>query len=135
MNRSGYVDEVDDYWAYIRYCGARNKAIKGKRGQAFLKELLEVLEAMPEKKLIAEELVTTEGEVCALGAIACARNLDLTGVSVDDWDTISRKFNISKTLGREIAYMNDEAWDWGKGCTPEYRWESVRNWVKSEINE
>jgi hypothetical protein len=42
--------------ACIRWQGVVKSAIRGKKGQAFLKELLSALDAMPEKKLIAEEL-------------------------------------------------------------------------------
>jgi hypothetical protein len=57
MSRSGFnLDGEYDQWACIRWQGAVKSAIRGKKGQAFLKELLSALDAMPEKKLIAEEL-------------------------------------------------------------------------------
>lgn len=50
MSRSGYSDDYDfDNWQLIRWRGAVNSAINGRRGQAFLKELLTAIEALPEK--------------------------------------------------------------------------------------
>ena len=60
MSRSGYTDDGWDdesaQWASIRYAGALKSAMRGKRGQAFLKELLAALDAMPVKRLIREHL-------------------------------------------------------------------------------
>lgn len=44
MSRSGYNDDCDG-WALIRWRGAVNSAINGKRGQAFLRELVAALDA------------------------------------------------------------------------------------------
>jgi hypothetical protein len=65
VSRSGYSDGCEG-WDLIRWRGAVESAIRGKRGQAFLKELLAALDALPEKKLVANELVTLQGQVCIL---------------------------------------------------------------------
>lgn len=61
MSRSGYTDDGWDdesaQWAAIRYAGALKSAVRGKKGQAFLRELLAALDAMPVKRLIREHLV------------------------------------------------------------------------------
>ena len=69
MSRSGYSDDWDigDNSGWL-YRGAVERAIKGKRGQAFLKEMLAAMDALPEPKLIAEEL-EQEGAVCAIGSV------------------------------------------------------------------
>lgn len=41
MSRSGYTDDCDDQWALIRWRGAVNSAIKGKRGQQALRGRLD----------------------------------------------------------------------------------------------
>jgi hypothetical protein len=46
MSRSGYSDDHSE-WDLIRWRGAVASAIRGKRGQAFLRELLVALDAMP----------------------------------------------------------------------------------------
>lgn len=45
MSRSGYNDYSIDNWDLIRWRGQVASAIKGKRGQAFLRELIEALVA------------------------------------------------------------------------------------------
>ena len=62
MSRSGYSEDCDG-WALVRWRGAVKSAIRGQRGQAFLRELLAALDAIPDKRLIAEELVDAQGAV------------------------------------------------------------------------
>lgn len=103
-------------------------AIRGKRGQAFLKELLLALEAMPEKKLIARELIEN-GQVCALGAAGIAKGIDLSDVAPHDHDLLAKKFNIAHQLVQEIEWENDE----NGGSSPEMRWERMHGWVKQQL--
>jgi hypothetical protein len=49
--------------------------MRGKRRQAALKEMLQALDARPEKRLIAEDLEDSSGNVCALGALGKARGI------------------------------------------------------------
>lgn len=61
MSRSGYSEDYDgDHWDLIRWRGAVASSIRGKRGQAFLREALAALDAMPEKKLITGDLIAFE---------------------------------------------------------------------------
>ena len=71
MSRSGYDDGCcdDSNWNLIRWRGAVNSAIRGKRGQSLLREMREAMDAMPDKRLVAEQLVCEDG-VCALGTVA-----------------------------------------------------------------
>jgi hypothetical protein len=49
MSRSGYGEDYDgDNPSYLLWPSVVRRAIKGKRGQAFLVALRDVLEAMPE---------------------------------------------------------------------------------------
>ena len=61
MSRSGYVD-CDDPLAAGRWSAQVKSAMRGKRGQAFLRELASAMDAMPVKELIADELINSEGE-------------------------------------------------------------------------
>jgi hypothetical protein len=113
VSRAGYNDDGDgDNWSLIRWRGAVTSAIKGKRGQAFLRELAAAMDAMPEKVLIANAAVA-DGAVCTLGVVAQARGLDLQRLDVAmddwDWDHIGAELGISPTLAREVMYENDEA--------------------------
>lgn len=128
MSRAGYNDDCDG-WALIRYRGQVTSAIRGKRGQAFLRELAEALDAMPEKELIAHEL--QEGSnVCAIGAVGVKRGVDMSKLDPEDPDTIAGAFGIASQLVREIEFMNDEAY---YNETPEHRWSRMRKWVQAQI--
>lgn len=129
MSRSGYSEDIDDQWSWVRWRGAVASAIRGKRGQSFLRELLEALDSMPEKRLIASEL-RQGGEVCALGSIGAKRGVELEALDPEDYDGIASAFGIAAPLVQEIEYMNDENY-WG--ATPETRWRLVRDWVASLI--
>lgn len=130
MNRSGYSEEYDDNWTLIRWRGVVASSIRGKRGQAFLRELVEALDAMPEKRLIAHEL-RQDGEVCALGSVGAKRGIDLESIDPEDHATLSRVFNVAEPLIQEVEYMNDEgAW---YNATPEQRWQSMRAWAVEHI--
>lgn len=128
MSRSGYSEDCDG-WALIRWRGAVNAAIKGKRGQSLLSELAAALEAMPVKRLIADELLSKEGEVCALGAVARHRCLKVDDLDPDNSEAVAATLNIAEALAREIVFMNDDY----SGETPEQRWERMRKWVGEVI--
>lgn len=130
MSRSGYSDDLDP-WALICWRGAVASAIKGHRGQALLREMAAALDAMPVKRLAASELRTEEGEVCALGAVACARSIDVTDLDPYDQHAIAERFGIARALAAEIAFENDDG-GW-RHDTPEQRWERMRGWVAQQI--
>jgi len=131
MSRSGYSEDVDDYWALIRYRGAVLSSIRGKRGQAFLCELLAALDAMPDKALISETLEEGEG-VCALGAVCRSRGIDTgtidPGESDEQAGQLAKLLGIAPALAREIVYVNDEDGP-GEDERPSRRWARMRAWV------
>lgn len=131
MSRSGYSYDGDvDPWAMIRWRGQVASAIKGKRGQAFLRELIEALDALPEKRLIAHEL-RQGAEVCAVGAVGVKRGVDLESLDVENYDAIADVFGVARQLIQEIEWMNDEGAPWED--TPERRWSRVRAWAASQL--
>lgn len=109
MSRSGYTDDDgDDPLAMGRWRAAVRSAINGKRGQAALRETLAALDAMPQKALIGESLVTPTGEFCTLGVLGAARGLDLGDVDPEDWDKVAAILGIAPAMVREIVFENDE---------------------------
>lgn len=128
MSRCGYDGEATD-WALIRWRGQVASAIRGKRGQAFLRELVEALDAMPEKRLIAHEL-QLGGNVCAIGSVGLQRGIDMSKLDPADYDGIAGAFGIAYQLVCEIEFMNDEA-HWG--ASPEVRWRHVRSWAVENL--
>ncbi len=127
MSRSGYYEDGDDQWATICWRGAVASALRGKRGQAFLREMLAAMDALPEKKLIVGDLVDKDGCACALGTVAIARGLDVSEVDPEDYAAVAPLFGIADAMAREVMYENDEC---GPGHeTPEHRFERVRRWI------
>ncbi len=131
MSRSGYSDDIDE-WALIRWRGQVASAIRGKRGQSLLRDLLVALDAMPEKSLTVHEL-EKDGEVCALGALGKARQLNMQDVDPDEPDQVAAMFNIATQLAQEIVYHNDEGGMYGE--TTVHRWQRMRAWVAAQIQE
>src|ERR1700742_2973797 len=126
MGRSGYTDDCDSDWERIKWRGQVASAIRGKRGQAFLKELIEALDAMPEKRLIAEDLINQDNNVCALGAVGVKRNVELKKLDPYDHGYLAEIFGVAPQLVQEIEWVNDEQlWK----TTPEQRWQAVREWA------
>lgn len=133
MSRSGYNDGCDG-WELICWRGAVNSAIRGARGQAFLKELAAIMDATPEeqRRLIPGHM-EMGGEFCAMGLVAHAREVKIE----NQWDTeeAAHKLNIANAMAREIAYENDEGIYDYRSETPEQRWQRMRQWVDKHITK
>jgi hypothetical protein len=133
MSRSCYTDCDDSGYPMALWRGAVASSIRGKRGQALLKELVASLDAIPNKRLIAHELVK-DGECCALGAVAMARGQDVSWVDPEAYEVVAKQFNIAEPLAREIEYENDEGfWSGIETETPEHRWARMRAWAVENI--
>lgn len=129
MSRSGYSD---DCWGVELICwrGAVASAIRGKRGQDFLYEMLHAMAALPEHKLIEGDL-ENGGAVCAIGSVGRARGINMTGIDIEDRDMVAKIFGVAPALVAEIVYMNDEA-AWHQE-TPEMRFIRMRKWVEEQL--
>lgn len=132
MSRSGYTDEWDESTAMWR--GVIASATRGKRGQAFFRFLVDALDAMPVKRLIAGALGTEEpeGDVCALGCLARQKGATLEEDDTEDYRKLGETFDIAEQLAQEVMYWNDDAGPYA-GETPEERWARVRKWAASQI--
>lgn len=130
MSRSGYSDDIDDQLALGRWRAQVKSAIRGRRGQAFLRELIAALDAMPVKELIADELVTTDGDVCAIGAVCQMRGIDVRNVDYDSPEDVAEKVGIARQMVAEIEYENDEG---GWKETDEQRWQRMRRWAAANV--
>lgn len=132
MSRSGYSDDIDDKWQWIMYRGRVSSARRGKRGQAFFRDLAAAMDAMPDRALIADDLQTSSGSVCALGALGASRGLNMSSIDPEDSETVAGTFNIAEVLAREVVHMNDEG-TWNSAESPRARWERMRVWVGNQI--
>jgi hypothetical protein len=141
MSRSGYIDDFDgDYLQLGRWRGRVKSAIRGKRGQAFLRELAAAMDAMPEKKLIANELINEVGECCTIGVVCKARGIDVSKIDYEDGKQVGAAVGIAESMAREIEYENDEhlgvySPDEHRFLpeTPEQRWTRMRKWVEEKL--
>ncbi len=131
MSRSGYSDDCGG-WGLVCWRGAVKSVLSGKRGQSFLVELRDALDAMPDKRLIADSL-QAEGEFCTIGVVGAKRGVDMTSLDPDDREAVGEAFGISPAMASEIVFMNDEG-SWQKE-TPEQRWVRMRKWVESNIKQ
>lgn len=127
MSRSGYSEDGDN-WDMIRWRGAVKSAIRGARGQAFLRELLAALDALPSQRLVYGEL-QENGEVCAIGSVGLRRGVDLAELDPYDYDNLADTFGIAQAMVREIEAVNDE---WRRE-PPEQRFARVREWIVEQI--
>ena len=133
MSRSGYNEGgyCESQWAYICWRGAVASGIRGARGQSFLRELVAALDALPEKRLITEELESADGAVCAIGAVGKARKTPMAGIDPHEAHDVAVRFGISYALACEIVHMNDEFGP--RNETPESRWQRMRDWAVKNI--
>ena len=132
MSRSNYSDECDDNLALGRWRGQVNSAIRGKRGQKLLKDILEAFDAMPVKALVADSLVTADGQYYTLGVLGAVRGIDMSDIDPEDYDEVAAAFDIAPALVREIVWYNDE-YDYYSMEKPEERFSRMREWVLSKI--
>jgi hypothetical protein len=132
MSRSGYTDDCGESNTLNLYRGTVERIIRGKKGQAFLRELATALDAMPEKALIQGELVDGAGGVCAIGAICKSRGLDVGDVDYYDPPSVAAAVGISWQLAAEIEYENDEG-GFRDLESPEQRWQRMRRWVEAKL--
>ena len=134
MDRHGYSDGECVQPRYGMYRGRVASAIRGKRGQRLLRELLAALDAMPDKRLIKDEFVL-HGQACALGVVALSRGIpDAEKIYSEDHDYLAKLFDIAPCLVREIEYENDEpVWSRDPIDALVERFERVREWVSENI--
>lgn len=160
MSRSGYDYDGDcESNYYLLYPSIVRRATNGKRGQDFFKSLRDALEALPEKRLVPDELQTVTGAVCALGALGRARGIELSKLDPEDVDEVAAAFDVAATLVREVTHTNDDEFrQHGKRIplywvqeerphwlnaeprvyvpeSPEERYKRVLDWVCSQITE
>lgn len=132
MSRSGYVEDgFMNQLEFGRWRGAVRRAIRGQRGQAFLRDLAREMDAMPVKTLIDGDLITSEGDCCTIGVICKARGLDVSQVDPHDRDQVADLVGIAPAMAAEIEFENDD--DFGPGQTPEQRWVRMRKWVDDQL--
>jgi hypothetical protein len=156
--RLNYADEEDRPGQFALWDANVRRSLKGKAGQKALRELRDALLALPEKRLIANLLTDDRGDVCAVGAYAKAKGLD---ISKFDREDESDDVGVAAGMPRLVAWSvvaqndihNDVVWEVAYGperryhgaykggvalirdMTPEERYERVLAWVRTQLGE
>lgn len=167
MGRSGYTDYDDcadaaDMLRMYAWNANVRRHIAGRKGQAFMWELYQALEDLPEKVLIQGGLVDQDGTCCALGAVARYRKMEVPEEfritpeeEPDEYEfqeAMGPLFGIRDMMAREVMYANDECDDWRlmdgtkllslpweqretptRYDNPHERWQRMREWVVSHL--
>lgn len=119
------------------------RSLKGKRGQASLRELETALLALPEKQLIADDLQDATGRNCALAALAKLKGVDIPKLAEpeDEYDEIAvhdqmvslgERLGVPRLVATEIVYRNDDDWR-PKRETPEERYQRMLRWTQRQL--
>ena len=151
MSRFGYDPEYDTDYGSKEFQAAvwdRNyaRSLRGRKGQAALRELRDALRALSPRRLIegfCETTIDDDGNevisgVCAIGAMYVARGLPVDNYMQSEdfssWDTadVGESMGMSNTMAFGIAYRNDETYS---DLTPESRWWAMYAWVLQQIRE
>lgn len=138
MSRIEYYD-CDNPAALLWDCTLQ-RAVSGKRGQTFLKELEAALVTLPSKRLIANDLCDSLGDVCAVGALIQKRAF-AAGATLEqfieenkygdsDPEVLKTRLGAAFTLVWSVVEANDESC---YECTPEERYQKMLGWVRERI--
>lgn len=131
MSRSGYSEDCENLELYRANV---ERAIRGARGKAFLREMAAALDALPVKELVAGEIVRDSEHVCAIGAVAVARQMDVVAdLVIDDRDSVGAAFGVTPILAAEIAFENDDDFGYSRDETDAARWTRMRAWVDKQL--
>ena len=127
-------------WMEGQAAGALQSAIRGRRGQQLLRDLIAGLDALPVPELAAGSLEDPEtGCVCAFGAVRLHRgeqNVPLLFHPTDwdaDWRELAKPFNISETLAHAVISANEYVDSNNDEYSRRNRWKSVRAWAVSHL--
>lgn len=155
--RIGYSEEEDYPGQFGLWQGNCQRSLKGKAGQAILRELEAALLALPSKRLIAGNLVDAHGEVCAIGALAEHRGEitdDMIGQGEYDMEEVGIALGMPRLVAWKVVEMNDLQFNgtnllFAEGpyrwpaeqpyvyveVTPEERYERMLKWVREQVQD
>lgn len=130
--RIGYSDEEDFPGQFELWQANCQRSLAGAKGQAALKELEAALLALPDKRLIVEQLQDEEGAVCSIGAVVKQRGLSQNDLvsDPDEMEEVGVELGMPRLTAWKIVEMNDIYWDF---VTPEVRYSKMLTWVQSQI--
>jgi hypothetical protein len=134
--RISYSDEEDYPGQFELWQANCRRSMRGKQGQEELRELRAALLALADKRLIHGSLVDEEGEMCAIGAYAKHKGLDLQKFdSEDETDAVGIEAGMPALVAWKVVEMNDFEF---ASCSfqpisPEQRYTKMLAWVESQL--
>lgn len=129
-----YSDEEDYPGQFGLWQANCERSLRGKEGQAELRELRAALLALPEKRLIHQDLEDGQGGVCAIGAYGRHKGVDLSKFERDyDTDEVGIAGGMPRLVAWKVVEMNDVQFN--RYMTPEQRYEKMLAWVESKLAE
>lgn len=132
MSRISYSDEEDYPGQFDLWQANCRRSLRGKQGQEELRALRDALLAMPDKRLIHGLLVDEEGAVCAVGAYAKHKGLDLQKFDPEDsTDEVGIEAGMPILVAWKVVEMNDMELD---HLTPEQRYTKMLEWVERQLS-
>ncbi len=155
--RINYSDEEDYPGQYALWDANCRRSLKGRKGQAELRELEAALLALPAKQLIKDTLDDDDGGVCAIACYAKYKGLDLKKFDrEDESDEVGIAAGMPPLVAWTVVELNDiimdVVWEVADGplnrwdatykggiplvrdMTPEERYERVLVWVRGQLN-
>ncbi len=142
MTRLYYYDDDCDPGEEGLRQGWLHSAIRGKRGQRFLHDLVEALDALPAPELSCGSLEDAEtGCCCAFGAVRRLRGPE----NVRLWfhpeeedmtpDSLAEPFDVPQTLAWAVVQANEEMSSGNTEQDRRRRWTEVRAWAACKLQE
>lgn len=156
--RINFCDDEERPGQFALWDANCQRSLKGKAGQQALRDLEAALLALPEKRLIHGLLEDEHGAVCAVGAYAKHKGLDLSKFDPEDEsDAVGVKAGMPRLVAWKVVALNDIEIDdyyrtvegpemhhghgdyWPRGVwqrvqyTPEERYEKVLAWVRANL--
>ena len=130
--RLSYSEDEDFAGQFFLWQANCERSLRGRQGQVELKELRAALLALPQKRLILGLLEDEQGDLCAIGAYAKRKGLDLSKYDVDsDTPDVGIEGGMPRLVAWKVVEMNDIEFD---HLTPEKRYEQMLAWVESKLN-
>ena len=141
MSRLYYDDDCDPSEEGLRR-GWLRSAIRGQRGQRFLRDLVAGLDALPTPELSSGALEDPEtGCCCAFGAVRRLRGPK----NVPIWfhpeeedmtpDSLAEPFDVPETLAWAVVQANEEIFSSNTERDRRRRWAEVRAWAVCNLQE
>lgn len=131
-DRISYSEEENYPGQFELWQANCRRSLRGKSGQKELRALRDALLALPDKRLIHGLLVNEDGEVCAVGAYAKHKGLNLEQFDPrDSTDEVGVKAGMPDLVAWKVVEINDIEFS---HLTPEDRYARVLGWVEEQLS-